>query len=87
MKKNNSKLEKTRKIKKIYFIKERLMVVSSDEFELKFPELSRAKLGHLNFRAETKLTLCTSIRCKFLPHRKFSYFVLLLWLKAIVINS
>ena len=30
---------------------------SSDEFELKFPELSRAELGHLNFWAETKLTM------------------------------
>ena len=44
----------------------------SDEFELKFPELSRAgkvasraELGQLNFRAETKLTLCTSIKAKF----------------------
>ena len=37
---------------------------STDEFELKFPELShaklkrsRAKLGHSNFRAETELKL------------------------------
>ena len=40
---------------------------TSDEFELKFPELSRAKLksfwaelsraGHFNFRAETELDL------------------------------
>ena len=43
----------------------------SDEFELKFPELSRVELGHLNFQAETELTLCTSIRSKFLPHRNF----------------
>jgi hypothetical protein len=62
----------------------RIHLFNSDEFELKFPGLSRAELerlraepGHLNFRAETKLTLCTSIRSKFLPHRNFSYFVLL----------
>ena len=30
---------------------------SSDEFELKFPELSRAELGHFNFRADTELTI------------------------------
>ena len=34
-----------------------MYVLTSDEFELKFPELSRADLGHLNFRAETELTL------------------------------
>ena len=33
----------------------------SDEFKLKFPELSRAELGHLNFWAETELTLCTVV--------------------------
>ena len=45
---------------------------ASDEFELKLPELSRAekvpsraKLGHFNFRAETKLTICISISSKF----------------------
>ena len=49
-----------------------LMVFSSDEFELKFPELIRAKLerfraelGHFNFRAETELTICTSVSSKF----------------------
>jgi hypothetical protein len=40
-----------------------VLLLSSDEFELKFPALSRAgkvasqaELGHLNFRAETELT-------------------------------
>ena len=56
----------------------------SDEFELKFPELSQAELGRLQAEPslgisifELKPSLCTSIRSKFLPHRKFSYFVLL----------
>ena len=53
------------------------MVAISDVFELKFPELSQAELGHLNFRAETELIFYTSIRSKFLPHRKFSHLLLL----------
>ena len=41
----------------------------SDEFELKFSELSQAKLkgfraelGHFNFRAETELTICSKFK-------------------------
>ena len=47
----------------------------SDEFKLKFPELSQVELkrfwavssqaGAFQFRAETELTICTSIRSKF----------------------
>ena len=47
-------------------------LLSSDEFMLRFPELSqaqkvpsRAELGHFNFRAETKGTLCMSISSNF----------------------
>jgi hypothetical protein len=55
---------------------DQLLLLTSDKFEPKFPELIRAEeLGHLNFRAETELILSTSIGSKFLPHRKFSYFV------------
>ena len=39
----------------IYSWKKKLS--SSDEFELKFSELSRAELGHFNFRADTELTI------------------------------
>ena len=52
---------------------------ASDEFELKIPELSRvekvpsrAKLGHFNFRAEAKLTICTMINSFFSPKLVFS---------------
>ena len=34
-----------------------IQVNISDEFELRFPELSRAELGHFNFRAETELSI------------------------------
>ena len=34
-----------------------IQVNISDEFELRFPELSRAELGYFNFRAETELKL------------------------------
>ena len=61
---------------------DQLLLLTSDKFELKFPELIqaelgrlRAELGHINFRAETELILSTSIGSKFLPHRRFSYFV------------
>ena len=37
------------------YFKHRNNLVTSDEFELEFPELSRAELGHFNFRAETEL--------------------------------
>ena len=50
---------------------EKDLLNSSDEFELKFPELSRAELkrfraelsqaGAFQFQAETKLTICISI--------------------------
>ena len=41
----------------------------SDEFELKYPELSRAekvlsRAGPFQFRAETELTICISISSK-----------------------
>jgi hypothetical protein len=58
-----------------------IYVPTSDEFELKVPELSRA--GKVASRAKPslgisifELIICTSIRSKFLPQRKFSYFVL-----------
>ena len=37
---------------------DQLLLLTSDEFEPKFPELGRLRteLGHLNFRAETELT-------------------------------
>ena len=47
-----------------------LLVMSLSWNFKSWTELSRAELGHLNFRAETKLTLCTSISSKFLPHVK-----------------
>ena len=60
------------------------MYTCTYELEQKFPKLSRArkvasraKLGHLNFQAETELTSCTSIRSKFLLNRNLPYFVLL----------
>ena len=44
-----------------------------NEFELKFPKLSPAvpneflaKLGHFNFQAKFRLTICVSISSKFL---------------------
>ena len=39
-----------------------------DKFELEFSKLSRARLGHFNFRAETKLTIPTICMSK---NRKF----------------
>ena len=56
-----------------------LTVTTNDEFELKFPEQGRLRAKPSQawtsqfIRAETELTLCTSIRSKFLPDIKFSY--------------
>jgi hypothetical protein len=40
--------------------------------ELENSSSSRAELGHFNFRAETELTICTSLCCKFFKFPNFA---------------
>ena len=50
-------------------------VHTSDEPELEFSDLSRAELGHFNFRAEIELTIPKKYR-KFLFNHFFPKFLL-----------